>query len=138
MLNSSIDAWIQPLYIAINWLPAKIICYKFHHSVNEISQIIQEFRVVLQHKVWPAEAAVLRLGPHIQQIETIDISLYACLSCFIAKDTYTSTFRELSIFIIQIFYTWRRIEITTCKVNGEVIEYLAPISSRFISSLNVQ
>ena len=59
---------------------------------------------MFQNKIRPTKDTILRLRPHIQQIEAVHISWYACLLSVISKHTYSSTLGELSIFIIQILY----------------------------------
>ena len=78
--------------------------------VDEISQVIKQFTVVLGNKVLPVKGTVLVLRTYVQQVEPVNVWRDVGVLGLVTKDTHTTTLGKLAVLIIQIFYnnmyTW--------------------------------
>ena len=91
-------------------LPFKVVFGKHEDSVDKVSQVVEELRIVLQDKVGPIEGAVLCLRPHVEQVESIDIGGNIGVLGIVSKHTHPSALGKLSIFIIQVFCSYSEIK----------------------------
>ncbi len=82
--------------------PSQVILDEHEDSVDKVPEVIEQFGVVLGDKVVPAEGAVLRFWSHVEEVEAVDISWYACFLSIGPKHTHPTTLGELSILIVQI------------------------------------
>ncbi|CAG2058404.1 unnamed protein product [Timema podura] len=58
--------------------------------VDEVAEIVEKFRIVLGGEVNPTEVGILRLWPHIQQIEPPHVRWDACVPGVRPKHTHPS------------------------------------------------
>lgn len=70
--------------------------------VNEVAQVVEQFRVVFEGHVCPGEGRVLTLGPQVEQVEAPHVRRDACVLCHVSKHPHTSTLGEFSILVVQI------------------------------------
>ena len=70
--------------------------------VDEVAEVVEEFAVVLEVEVVPAEGGVLGLGAHVQQVESVDVRGDPCVPGLVSEHPYTATLGELAVLIVQV------------------------------------
>lgn len=61
-----------------------------HVPVDEIAQVIEQFRVVLQSQVSPREGGVLALRSHVGEVETPNVRWNAGVFSHVSKHSHTT------------------------------------------------
>lgn len=105
--NLSIDQCDQNGFVSAqyNWRNGgvKVFLTKDQRAINEIAQIVQQFRIVSCHQIVPAKVRVLSFGSCRGQIETPNVGSNASVLGIIAEHSDASALAELAVFIVQIF-----------------------------------
>ena len=73
------------------YLPFEVIFGEHEDSVDKVAQVVKKLRVMFQDKVRPIEGTVLCLWPHVEQVESIDISRNISVFGIVPKHTHPST-----------------------------------------------
>lgn len=82
---------------------AEVLFAKHQRTIDEIAEIVQQFRIVARHQIAPAEVRVLTLGPSRRQIESPHIRSDARRLSIIAEHPDATTLAELAVLVVQVF-----------------------------------
>jgi hypothetical protein len=75
---------------------------KATHPVDEVAEVVEQFRVVFGDKLLPDKDRVARLGPVADQVVAPDVGRDANLRGRVAKDADVARLGELARLVVEV------------------------------------